>query len=78
MGMEIVAVINDGKKAYDAICNLKPDIVVTDIRMPNYDGIDLIRMTKELLPETYFIIISGYSQFEYAKSASSTEWKIIF
>lgn len=69
MGMEIVAVINDGKKAYDAICNLKPDIVVTDIRMPNYDGIDLIRMTKELLPETYFIIISGYSQFEYAKSA---------
>ena len=69
MGMEIVAVINDGKKAYEAICDWKPDIVITDIRMPNYDGIDLIRMTKEFLPETYFIIISGYSQFEYAKSA---------
>lgn len=69
MGLEIIAVINDGKKAYDTICELKPDIVITDIRMPNYDGIDLIRMTKEILPDTYFIIVSGYSQFEYAKNA---------
>lgn len=69
MGMEIIAVVNDGKKAYEAICEMRPDIVITDIRMPNYDGIDLIRMTKETMPDIYFIIISGYSQFEYAKRA---------
>ncbi len=69
MGFEIAAIVNDGKKAYDLICKLQPDIVITDIRMPNYDGIELIKMTKEILPGTYFIIISGYSQFEYAKSA---------
>lgn len=69
LGLEIAAIVNDGKKAYEFICNMKPDIVITDIRMPNYDGIELIKMTKEILPDTYFIIISGYSQFEYAKSA---------
>lgn len=69
LGLEIIAVVNDGKKAFDTICDSKPDIVITDIRMPNYDGIELIRKTKEILPDTYFIIVSGYSQFEYAKSA---------
>lgn len=69
MGMEIIAIVNDGKKGFETICEMKPDIVITDIRMPIYDGIELIRMTKEILPGTYFIIISGYSQFEYAKSA---------
>ncbi len=69
MGMEIIAIVNDGKKAFDEIYDKKPDIVITDIRMPNYDGIELIRKTKEILPDTYFIVVSGYSQFEYAKSA---------
>ena len=69
MGMEVIDIVNDGKKAFDTICEKMPDIVITDIRMPNYDGIELIRKTKEILPETYFIIISGYNQFEYAKSA---------
>ncbi len=69
MDMEVVAILNDGKKAFDEICERRPDIVITDIRMPNYDGIELIRLVKEILPDTYFIIVSGYSQFEYAKSA---------
>lgn len=69
MDMELAAIVNDGKKAYEAIVEYQPDIVITDIRMPTYDGIELIRKTKESYPEVYFIIISGYSQFEYAQQA---------
>lgn len=69
MNMEVVAIVNDGKVAYEEICEKKPDIVITDIRMPTYDGIELIRRTKEILPNVYFIIVSGYNHFEYAQSA---------
>lgn len=60
---------NDGKTAYESICEKKPDIVITDIRMPVYDGLELIRRAKETNPEINFIVISGYSQFEYAQQA---------
>ena len=69
MGLEVSAIINDGEKALEAIKDIRPDIVITDIRMPGYDGIELIRRTKEIVPDTYFIIISGYSHFEYAQNA---------
>jgi two-component system, response regulator YesN len=69
MNMEVVAIVNDGKSAYQEICDKAPDIVITDIRMPIYDGIELIRRTKEVLPKAYFIIISGYNHFEYAQRA---------
>lgn len=69
MGLEVVGIVNDGKSAFDLICEKSPDIVITDIRMPNYDGIELIKRSKELNPNIYFIIISGYSHFEYAQKA---------
>jgi two-component system response regulator YesN len=69
LGLEVTGVVNDGRAAYQFICDNKPDIVITDIRMPNFDGIELVRKSKELYPEMRFIIISGYSHFEYAQSA---------
>ncbi|MDD2972779.1 MAG: response regulator [Lachnospiraceae bacterium] len=69
MDMEMIGVVHDGKEAYEMICDRKPDIVITDIRMPTYDGIELIKRTKEILPNTYFVIVSGYNHFEYAQSA---------
>ena len=59
--MDIVGFANDGKTAYESICEKKPDIVITDIRMPVYDGLELIRRAKEVNPEINFIVISGYS-----------------
>ena len=44
--MDIVGFANDGKTAYESICEKKPDIVITDIRMPVYDGLELIRRAK--------------------------------
>ncbi|HBU11295.1 MAG TPA: hypothetical protein DEB31_00720, partial [Clostridiales bacterium] len=69
MGLEVVGSRQDGLAAYEFIVEHKPDIVITDIRIPEYDGIELIRKTKEVCPDTYFIIISGYSHFEYAQEA---------
>ena len=68
-GLEVVGIVNDGQSAYDFICKHRPDIVITDIRMPNYNGIELIQKVKEQNPDIYFIIISGYSHFEYAQNA---------
>ena len=47
----------------------QPQLLITDIRMPGCDGIELIRRAKELQPDLHFIVISGYRQFEYAQSA---------
>lgn len=69
LGLELVGVADDGVTALEMIGTLLPDIVITDIRMPGYDGIQLIERAKQLKPEIDFIIISGYRQFEYAQKA---------
>lgn len=69
--MEVIGVINDGKEAYQTISREKPDIVITDIRMPGMDGIDLVKNALKVKRDIYFVIISGYSQFEYARQAVS-------
>lgn len=67
--LELVGVAHDGIEAMDKINVLKPDIVITDIRMPGYNGLELIEATKRHYPETDFIIISGYQHFDYAHNA---------
>lgn len=67
--IEIAAICTDGEEAYKAILEHRPDIVITDIRMPIYDGLQLIEKTKNSGIETAFIIISGYRHFEYAQNA---------
>lgn len=68
-GYEFIGEASDGELAYPMIQNLKPDIVITDIRMPFMDGLELSRLVKKELPDTKIIILSGYSDFEYAKKA---------
>ena len=69
LGCEIAGVAYDGDEALDIMNEAEPDILITDIRMPVYDGLELIRRAKEVNPEINFIVISGYSQFEYAQQA---------
>ena len=68
-GMEIAFRINDGKKALDTILAQRPDVVITDIRMPVINGIELVSRTRQAGLSPYFVIISGYSEFEYAQKA---------
>lgn len=69
IGLECVNVADNGESAYNIILSEKPDIVITDIRMPKINGLDLICMTKEKNEEIKFIVISGYKEFEYAHRA---------
>lgn len=69
LGFEIVGMAYTGVDALDMILREKPDIVITDIRMPGYDGLELIKRTKEAGVESEFVMISGFRQFEYAQNA---------
>lgn len=53
-----------------AVCErVKPDLVITDIRMPLMDGLTMLHQIKKIIPTTRFIILSGYDEFEYARQA---------
>lgn len=67
--VEVVGSAHDGMQALRVIRNLMPDIVITDIRIPYMDGLSLIEQCREFCPETAFIVISGYQEFEYARKA---------
>lgn len=69
IGLECVDVVDNGETAYNLIISKDPDIVITDIRMPKINGLELIRMTKEINQKVKFIVISGYKEFEYAHKA---------
>ncbi|MDL2257812.1 response regulator [Eubacteriales bacterium OttesenSCG-928-K08] len=61
----------DGEMALSAILELKPDILVTDIKMPFMDGLSLSRAVRRALPWVKILIISGYDEFDFAKQAIS-------
>lgn len=68
-GYDFCGEASDGELAFPMISEKRPDIVITDIRMPFMDGIELSRMIKEEYPEIKIIILSGHEEFEYAKAA---------
>lgn len=69
LGIEVVGVCKNGLEAYDAILDSYPDIVLTDIKMPGLSGLELIEKLNDTRENIQFIILSGYSEFEYAKQA---------
>ncbi|WP_337405120.1 response regulator, partial [Suilimivivens sp.] len=69
LGMESVATADNALEALELLEEVRPDILITDIRMPGMDGLELIREVKKHCPEIEIIIISGYAHFEYAKNA---------
>ncbi len=69
LGFSISGDADNGEDGYRDIVSRKPDLVLTDIRMPVFSGLELIRKVIPLLPDCRFIIFSGYSDFEYAHEA---------
>jgi two-component system response regulator YesN len=69
LDMEIVGKAENDLEALRMVKELRPHLLITDIRMPGCDGLDLIRQTRALSPEIEIVIISGYAHFEYAKTA---------
>ncbi|WP_338533656.1 response regulator [Paenibacillus peoriae] len=69
--LEIKNVItaSNGIEALQKFTEMLPEIVVTDVRMPGMDGLELLRQIKMINPQTKVIILSGYNDFEYLKAA---------
>lgn len=67
--IEICCNCTSGKEAYEAILAYQPDFVITDIAMPDMNGLDLISSIRSLGLETEFIILTAYRNFTYACQA---------
>lgn len=66
---EIVGLAFDGIEGINKVMELEPDIVLTDIRMPLCDGLEMIEKIKKQKKYVKYIVLSGYAEFEYAKQA---------
>ncbi|MBB6731191.1 response regulator [Cohnella zeiphila] len=69
LGTELVRTAHNGLEAYDFIAADPPDIVVSDIKMPGMDGLELVEKTFRSHPDIRFVILSGFGEFEYASRA---------
>ena len=69
LGCEVVGSAKDGVEGIEVITKMKPDIVISDIRMPKLSGIDMIRNLKESGVNCSYIILTAYSDFSYAQNA---------
>lgn len=68
-GHTVVGAAGDGEEGLDLILRTRPDLVITDIRMPGMDGLEMVRMLREKDMACRIIVLSGYSEFVYAKKA---------
>lgn len=66
---EVIATFNNGLDAFHAIREQLPDVVITDIMMPEMNGMELTKELSKEYPYIKCIIISGYNDFKYAQSA---------
>lgn len=69
LGYEVVRCLGDGKAALDYIERFCVDVILCDIRMPRMDGLELCREIRRRQLKTTIILLSGYSEFEYAREA---------
>ena len=69
LGFDVVGHATNGVKALEMVEKLQPDVVLTDIRMPYMDGLELSRRLNRDYPNIYIILCTGFDEFEYAKEA---------
>src|SRR5690554_7148581 len=69
LAIEEVFEASDGQEAYELAAKVRPDIILTDIKMPYLNGLEFIEKIRELLPTVKVIVTSGYADFEYARCA---------
>lgn len=70
-GYSVIGIAKNGKEGYEKYQQLKPDLIISDIKMPEMDGLTLIEKVRKENKGVHFIILSGYADFDYAKRAIS-------
>ena len=73
LGFQVTGHANNGFKAMDMLEEMQPDVVMTDIRMPYMDGLELCAHIKAKYPATKILLFTGFDDFEYAKEAVHLE-----
>lgn len=73
LGFSVIGYANNGVKALEMVEEFQPDVVMTDIKMPYMDGMELSKQIKEEFPATKILIFTGFDEFEYAKEAIHLE-----
>ncbi|MEK4508351.1 response regulator [Paenibacillus sp. FSL K6-2524] len=66
-GFEVIGQADNGLDALQLIKTLHPDLVLTDIKMPEMNGLELIKNGRVASPETLFVVLSGHAEFAYAQ-----------
>ena len=75
LGFDVVGSATNGVKALELVEKLQPDVVLTDIKMPYMDGLELARKLNRDYPNIYIMLCTGFDEFEYAKEAVHLEIK---
>lgn len=71
LGFALVGEAGNGEEALELCDQLRPDVVLTDIKMPFMDGLELCRHLRQSLPGAKLVVFSGFDDFEYARQAVS-------
>lgn len=73
IGITVAGTARNGKEALNKLVELKPDIVLTDVRMPIMDGLEFGRRAKQIDKNVKIIFLSGHNEFQYIKAALNIE-----
>lgn len=67
--VDLISVVSNGKEALDAFYESQPDLIITDIKMPVMDGLELVKTIRTTNRTTYLAILTSHNDFEYARNA---------
>lgn len=67
--LTVAATASDGREGLDRFRECMPDLIISDVKMPVMDGLDMIKAIKELGKEVPVLLLSGYQEFEYVRTA---------
>ncbi|WP_053372157.1 response regulator [Paenibacillus sp. FJAT-27812] len=73
IGITVAGTARNGKEALGKLAELKPDIILTDVRMPIMDGLEFGRRAKQIDKNVKIIYLSGHNEFQYIKAALNIE-----
>lgn len=68
-GCTVIAQAENGEKGIEILETSKPDIILSDIKMPGMDGLEFCKRAKEICPEAEVVLLTGYDNFQFAQQA---------
>jgi len=70
-GVNVIGEARDGKEAVEMYKEQKPDMIITDMKMPEYDGVYVINEIKKFDPKAKIIVVTAYQEYDFDKNTVS-------